>query len=74
MSRVHIMNAIEASLRRLGSDYVDIYYLHKEDLGTPLEETVARIDAVTLTGLRDHAAALAASGQAALALNPEHAA
>ena len=34
------MQAIEGSLRRLGTDYVDIYYLHKEDHGTPLAETV----------------------------------
>ena len=32
---------IEASLKRLGTDYVDIYYLHRDDLETPLEETVA---------------------------------
>ncbi len=41
LSRKYVMSAIAASLRRLGTDYVDIYYLHKEDLGTPLEETVA---------------------------------
>ena len=40
LSRKWIMRAAEASLRRLGTDYIDIYYLHKEDLGTPLEETV----------------------------------
>ena len=34
------MQAAEASLRRLGTDYIDIYYLHKEDHGTPLDETV----------------------------------
>jgi aryl-alcohol dehydrogenase (NADP+) len=40
LSRKWVMRAIDASLRRLGTDYIDIYYLHKEDLGTPLEETV----------------------------------
>jgi len=40
LSRKWIMRAAEASLRRLGTDYIDVYYLHKEDLGTPLEETV----------------------------------
>ena len=40
LSRKWVMQAAEASLRRLGTDYLDIYYLHKEDHGTPLEETV----------------------------------
>ncbi|MBL28335.1 MAG: NADP-dependent oxidoreductase [Rhodospirillaceae bacterium] len=39
-SRKWVMQAIEESLTRLGTDYVDIYYLHKEDLSTPLDETV----------------------------------
>ncbi len=40
LSRKHVMEAAEASLRRLGTDWIDIYYLHKEDHGTPLAETV----------------------------------
>ena len=40
LSRKWVMTAIAASLRRLGTDYIDIYYLHKEDHDTPLEETV----------------------------------
>jgi aryl-alcohol dehydrogenase-like predicted oxidoreductase len=40
LSRKWIMRAADASLRRLGTDYIDIYYLHKEDLSTPLAETV----------------------------------
>jgi aryl-alcohol dehydrogenase-like predicted oxidoreductase len=40
LSRKWIMRAAEASLRHLGTDYIDIYYLHKEDHGTPLEESV----------------------------------
>ena len=40
LSRKWVMRAIEDSLRRLGTDYVDIYYLHKEDHATPLAETV----------------------------------
>lgn len=40
LSRKHAFAAIDASLRRLGTDYVDIYYLHKEDHATPLAETV----------------------------------
>src|SRR4051794_6833144 len=39
-SRKWIMRAAEGSLRRLGTDYIDVYYLHKEDHATPLEETV----------------------------------
>ena len=40
LSRKWIMQAADASLRRLGTDYIDVYYLHKEDLATPLDETV----------------------------------
>ncbi|WP_433887280.1 aldo/keto reductase [Pseudomonas vranovensis] len=43
LSRKHIFNAIEASLTRLGTDYLDIYYLHREDHNTPLEVTVGAI-------------------------------
>ena len=39
-SRKWIMQAVEASLARLGTGYIDIYYLHKEDHATPLAETV----------------------------------
>lgn len=40
LSRRWIMEEVEHSLRRLGMDFIDIYYLHKEDYTTPLEETV----------------------------------
>ncbi len=40
LSRKWVMQAAEASLKRLGTDYIDIYYLHKEDHSTPLAETV----------------------------------
>ena len=43
LSRKWIMQAAEASLNRLGTDYIDIYYLHKEDHDTPLEETIRGI-------------------------------
>ena len=43
LSRRYVMEAAEASLRRLGTDVIDIYYLHKEDHSTPLEETVRAI-------------------------------
>jgi len=40
LSRKWLLQAVEASLKRLGTDYIDIYYLHKEDHSTPLEESV----------------------------------
>lgn len=40
LSRRHVLRAAEASLRRLGTDVLDILYLHREDHGTPLAETV----------------------------------
>ena len=40
LSRKWVLQAADASLARLGTDYVDILYLHKEDLDTPLAETV----------------------------------
>ena len=43
LSRKWVMQAAEESLRRLGTDYIDIYYLHKEDHDTPLAETVRAI-------------------------------
>ena len=43
LSRKHIFNGIDASLTRLGTDYLDIYYLHREDHNTPLEVTVSAI-------------------------------
>jgi len=42
-SRKWIMRAAEASLRRLGTAYIDVYYLHKEDHATPLAETVRAV-------------------------------
>ena len=43
LSRRWIMQACEDSLKRLATDYIDIYYLHRDDQATPLEETVAAI-------------------------------
>ena len=40
LSRRWVLQAADESLKRLGTDYIDIYYLHKEDHSTPLEETV----------------------------------
>jgi aryl-alcohol dehydrogenase (NADP+) len=50
LSRKWVMRAIDASLRRLGTDYIDVYYLHKEDLGTPLDETVRAVGDLVRAG------------------------
>ena len=40
LSRLHIMHSIDASLRRLGTDYIDLYQIHRYDPETPIEETL----------------------------------
>ena len=49
-SRKHLLDAIDGSLRRLGTDYVDIYQLHFDDSDTPLDETLAALDAIVTAG------------------------
>ena len=44
MSRAHIMQAIDESLKRLGTDWIDIYYIHHVDEETPLEEMLEALD------------------------------
>jgi aryl-alcohol dehydrogenase-like predicted oxidoreductase len=44
LSRKHLMQAVEGSLKRLGTDYLDIYYAHMPDYDTPLEETLRAMD------------------------------
>ena len=44
LSRVHIMQAVEASLRRLDTDYIDLYQTHFFDENTPIEETLRALD------------------------------
>ena len=44
LSRKHIMQGVEDSLRRLGTDYIDLYYTHKPDYDTPIEETLRALD------------------------------
>lgn len=43
LSRVHIMRECERSLQRLGTDYIDLYYLHAPDWSTPLEESLRAV-------------------------------
>jgi aryl-alcohol dehydrogenase-like predicted oxidoreductase len=50
LSRQHIRHGIEASLRRLGVDYLDLYQIHRFDSETPMEETIAALDDVVRGG------------------------
>jgi aryl-alcohol dehydrogenase-like predicted oxidoreductase len=50
LSRKHIMEGIDASLRRLGTDYVDLYQIHRFDYDTPIEETVEALNDVVRAG------------------------
>jgi 1-deoxyxylulose-5-phosphate synthase len=50
LSRKHIMHSIDDSLRRLGTDYVDLYQIHRFDYSTPIEETIAALDDVVRAG------------------------
>jgi aryl-alcohol dehydrogenase-like predicted oxidoreductase len=49
-SRYHIMNGVEASLRRLQSDHIDLYQIHRFDPTTPMEETLRSLDDLVRSG------------------------
>ena len=50
LSRKHIMSSIDNSLQRLGTDYVDVYQIHRWDYDTPIEETVEALNDVVKSG------------------------
>jgi aryl-alcohol dehydrogenase-like predicted oxidoreductase len=50
LSRRHVLASIDASLRRLGTDHVDVYYVHRWDYETPIEETMEALDTVVRAG------------------------
>ena len=50
LSRKHILEAIDASLKRLGTDYVDLYQIHRFDPETPMEETMEALNDVVRAG------------------------
>lgn len=49
-SRYHIVNGVEASLRRLQSDHIDLYQIHRWDADTPVEETLRALDDLVRSG------------------------
>jgi 1-deoxyxylulose-5-phosphate synthase len=50
LSRKHLMSAIDNSLRRLGTDYVDLYQIHRWDADTPIEETLTALHDIVRAG------------------------
>jgi len=54
LSRPHIMNAVDASLKRLGIDRIDLYQIHRYDRHTPIEETLAALNDLVTAGKVRH--------------------
>lgn len=50
LSRAHIMSAVEASLRRLKTDHIDLYQMHQPDHSTPIDETLSALDDLVRQG------------------------
>ena len=49
-SRYHLIQAVESSLKRLGTDYLDVYHLHAFDASTPIDETLSALNHLVLAG------------------------
>lgn len=54
LSRAHLLSSVEDSLRRLGSDYIDVYQIHRWDPHTPIEETIATLHDLQAAGKIRH--------------------
>ena len=50
LSRKHIMSQVDQSLRRMGTDYIDLYIIHRWDYNTPIEETMAALHDIVKVG------------------------
>ncbi len=50
LSRKHVLAAIDASLKRLGTDYIDLYQVHSPDADTPIDETLDALDSIVQSG------------------------
>jgi aryl-alcohol dehydrogenase-like predicted oxidoreductase len=50
LSRKHLMSAVDNSLRRLGTDYIDLYQIHRWDSSTPIEETLTALHDIVRSG------------------------
>ena len=50
LSRKHLMSAVDRSLARLGTDYIDLYQIHRDDPATPIEETLRALDDIIRSG------------------------
>jgi len=73
LSRKHIMAACDASLKRLGLDYIDLYQIHRNDHATPLEETLLALhDLVTAGKVRYLGASSMPAWEFAKALHLQH--
>lgn len=49
-SRQHLLDAVDKALKRLGTDYIDIFHLHGQDYNTPVEETLSALDQIVRAG------------------------
>ena len=50
LSRKHLLSAVDRSLERLGTDYIDLYQIHRDDPSTPMEETLRALDDLIRSG------------------------